>query len=177
MKIRLRKARASDLKNISAVHNNAWQVEHEGLNNPALLKRLNQIFLPERLEERLDKIASARAQSDKIFFQVAILNKEVVGFIEATRKEDLVFVERLYVEPKYHQLGIGSKLIASILNWLRDQERVEIIVAAYNQSNIDFYQKIGFSQDKKYIHSNKDLPAIKMTLAVSPGLRDLFRDS
>jgi GNAT superfamily N-acetyltransferase len=176
MKIDLRKVRPKDLKIISAVHSNAWQVEHEGLNNPDLLKRLNHIFLPDRLKERLEKINNAHVYPNQIFFQVALLDGQVVGFIEATRNKDSVFVERLYVEPQYHRLGIGSKLIKSILKWLNNQEKVEIIVAAYNHSNINFYQQIGFSQDKKYVHSNKNLPAIKMTTTVSPRLRDLFRD-
>lgn len=176
MKINLRKAEKKDLKSISNVHSNAWQVEHEGLNNPDLLKRLNHIFLPDRLKERLEKINNAHVYPEQIFFQVALIENKAVGFIEATRNKDFVFVERLYVEPKYHQLGIGTKLIQSILEWLDDQEKIEIIVAAYNQSNIDFYQKIGFRQDQKYTHGNKDLPAIKMTATVSPELRDLFRD-
>lgn len=129
MKIQTRTARQEDLEKLSKVHNAAWQLEHKNNSDPKVVKDNNGIFNPLKQESRKRKILFATMYPRQQFFAVAVVNYVIVGFCEATRPScnsegsKPVFVQRLYVDPKYHKTGVAAKLVADLLSWLDDGEQ------------------------------------------------------
>ncbi len=73
------------------------------------------------------------------------IDELVVGFISMFDNE----IAGLFVLPKYHSKGIGTKL----LNYVNDlHEKLEVEVFEKNKIGRSFYDKSGFNLAKEYAH-------------------------
>ena len=63
------------------------------------------------------------------------------------------YIHDVYVRPEYRRRGIGRRLVAEILTWLRRRgvTLVELTVAARNEA-LPFWEKLGF---RVYMHQMK----------------------
>lgn len=61
-----------------------------------------------------------------------------------------VYMTNVYTVPEYRNMGIGSKLLSFINNWIKENEYEFVIVWPSNEA-ITYYQKNG------YVHSNEPM--------------------
>ncbi len=69
----------------------------------------------------------------------------------AFKREKYGFIDEMAVRADYRRRGVGSNLMAAILDWFktRDIDMIELDVAAANQVGYPFWKKHGF---KAYLH-------------------------
>lgn len=92
---------------------------------------------------------------------VAKINDKVVGFIGTWIIVDESHVTNVAVHPNYRKLGIGSKLIESMLNYCKEKNCTSytLEVRESNKTAISVYEKHGFVVDgmrKEYYQDNKE---------------------
>lgn len=94
-----------------------------------------------------------QAEEEGHQFLVAVENQQVLGFISYLEKGNHYRIPKLYLSPKYHGRGIGSKLIDAVkqLTVQAGKEFIELNINRYNRS-LYFYRRYGF-----YIHASEDV--------------------
>ncbi|MBV6646046.1 MAG: GNAT family N-acetyltransferase [Cyclobacteriaceae bacterium] len=76
-------------------------------------------------------------------------HNELAGVIEVERKEKLIDINSLVVQPKYFRRGIGKKLIAFTFN--RFDLNVFIVeTGVKNTPAIELYKKLNFKEVKQW---------------------------
>lgn len=71
---------------------------------------------------------------------------QVVGFLFASRKSDVVHVHRMAIAEAFRSQGVGSALLRSLVNDARNQgfSRVTMKVAPQNTRALRLYERLGF---------------------------------
>lgn len=92
---------------------------------------------------------------------VAKIDNKVVGFIGTWIIVDESHITNVAVHPNYRKLGIGSKLIESMLNYCNEKNctAYTLEVRESNKAAISVYEKHGFIIDgirKEYYQDNKE---------------------
>ena len=90
----------------------------------------------------------------KNFTIVAERNSEIIGMLNANRGSK-IRVEHLCsfgisIQEQFCNQGIGSKMIARLLEWAKQDERIEKVyleVFAENERAIHVYEKLGFIKE------------------------------
>ena len=106
MALTIRKADMADLDAVLAVGHRTWPVTYEGIAGA------------DYVQAGLAKWWSAEATSPAIRqgrLTVAEVDGEVVGMASVGREQDHLVLWRLYVLPEHHGQGIGSALLAAVL--------------------------------------------------------------
>ena len=83
---------------------------------------------------------------------VAILEKKVVGYISFDNNE----IKKLHVNPNYHNLGIGKKLIGAVENYAHKNKIKKIIVKSSIYAE-KFYEKCSFRKIKVIFDGTKNV--------------------
>lgn len=141
--VRIRPAAPADAAGIQRVARASWHAAYDPvLGAQQVDETIDTWYDPDRLVR--DDIKRA----DRPFF-VAMLESEVVGFVEAVPDEDDVgtaHLYRLYVAPASWRQGIGGSLLERIEAVLaeRGYERLRLSVVAANDIGIGFYESNGF---------------------------------
>ena len=65
--------------------------------------------------------------------------------------EFMGYMTNVYTRPAYRNRGVGSQLIAHVLQWAKDENLQELIVSPSDRS-IPFYQRAGFGPDSQWLH-------------------------
>ncbi len=94
------------------------------------------------------------ASNERQIKLVAVHGNEVIGHIgldQYTRiRQTHIGSIGMVVTPEWHRKGVGSKLLAAVLdvadNWM-NLRRVELKVYADNEAAIGLYQKFGFETE------------------------------
>ena len=88
------------------------------------------------------------------------LDKSIVGFISMEGNE----IGGLFVLPKNHSKGIGTKLVDFI-----KKEHLELEVEVFEKNHIGsgFYDKYGFKKIKKYYHKESENTVLRLKLSCS----------
>ena len=124
----VRKYEDKDWESICKIHDSGRKIELEQAN-------LSDAFLT--MEETYE---------NEGFFEYEILvleeQKEVKGFL-AYNKEEIAW---LYVNPRNHRKGIGTKLIKEAMKNMEDTIYVEVLV---NNNAIKIYEKLGFKEKER----------------------------
>jgi N-acetylglutamate synthase-like GNAT family acetyltransferase len=89
---------------------------------------------------------------------VACLNDKVVGYISLDGNE----IKKLHVNPKYHRIGIGTKLIQRI-EYLSIKNRINKLIVESSIYAERFYKKFGFIK-VKINHCEHDGEKFKLIL-------------
>ena len=102
--------------------------------------------------EQEEKIESMNQGRNRRIF-VSELDGKLIGFLGST----IFFPQKMShtanfvmaVLSEYRNLGVGTSLLASAEQWLRDEHvlRLEMTVMAHNSKAISFYNKNGFSKE------------------------------
>jgi len=103
----------------------------------------------------------------KLPYLIALYNEKVVGIAYLNKFRDksgyrFAFESTIYIDHKYIKLGIGSKLLAELLNVSKNNKNIKIIVAVISsidsKGSLKIHQKLGFKKSgilKKIGFKNK----------------------
>jgi ribosomal protein S18 acetylase RimI-like enzyme len=136
MALVIRKATPDDLDAVLAVGHRTWPATYEGIAGA------------DYVQAGLAKWWSAEATSPAIRqgrVTVAELDGQVCGMASVGREEDHLVLWRLYVLPEHHGQGIGSALLAAVLE--EADGRYAEIRLSYTEGNTpaaSFYRSRGF---------------------------------
>lgn len=119
-------------------------------NDPAVCRQVLQMPY-QSVEVWRKRLAASNERQLKL---VALQGNEVIGHIgldQYTRiRQTHVGGIGMVVTPAWHRKGVGSKLLAAVLdvadNWM-NLRRVELTVYADNEAAIGLYQKFGFETE------------------------------
>ncbi len=101
--------------------------------------------------QTVDKF-KAEIQDEKILFLIAKDDEnKIVGLATAQKKEDKVFLKRLYINPNCQRKGIGRKLLEGVIDSFKAANRIYLEVEKDNIKGSNFYNKYGF----KVVRENK----------------------
>jgi ribosomal protein S18 acetylase RimI-like enzyme len=100
-------------------------------------------YPPEIIEWRVSKLKPeyiiAKSKNKKCL--VAVLNKKVVGYISLDNDE----IKKLHVNPEYHHMGIGKKLLQEIEKFAVKNKISKLVVESSIYAE-KFYEKFGFKK-------------------------------
>jgi GNAT superfamily N-acetyltransferase len=85
---------------------------------------------------------------------VAVEGARIIGYAmgiiikkseESCKWEDTGFLDEVFVEERYRNKGIGSRLVKAMIGWFRKNKIKIINIQAYAQNlSINLYRKLGF---------------------------------
>lgn len=76
---------------------------------------------------------------------VAESNKQIIGYATAFIEDHYtLWLRALFVDPRYHQLGIGSFLLETKLGVVAEGMKVRLLVITNNQVAKTMYERYGF---------------------------------
>lgn len=144
MKVKIRKAKLSDLKDIQNLNKILCEKENKEFD-----KSVNKNY-PVTREGR--KYFEERIKKD--FVLVALVDKKIIGYIIGAISEiedyrnisKLAEAENMLVLKDYRSKGIGKKLFDEFIRWSKTKkaERVRAVASAKNSKAIEFYRREGF---------------------------------
>jgi GNAT superfamily N-acetyltransferase len=142
----VRKATASDAREVAKLHVRAWQAAYRGLVPDELVEG------PSVTDRERDWQTVLRAPADRALTLVAVDGEgRLQGFCTVATPGDHASAEiaLTYVEPQSWRTGIGSALLEAALSELRERGRrdVTLWVFARNDRARAFYAKFGFEPD------------------------------
>jgi len=74
----------------------------------------------------------------------ALADGQIVGSIRANVSDNICFVNKLVVLPKFQKKGIGKNLLQEIENYFTGIEKFILQTGALSESNIGLYIKAGY---------------------------------
>jgi ribosomal-protein-alanine N-acetyltransferase len=103
---------------------------------------------------------------------IAESSGNLTGFAAAQILADACELESIAVSPAARRSGIGSELLATILEWARKHavSRVQLEVRAGNTAAIAFYERAGFRRDglRRGYYSDPPEDALLLSLPLAP---------
>ena len=93
------------------------------------------------------KNLSQQTKNPKFYFAVAKIDKgKIIGLITVRKVNDnTIFMQRLYVHPKYQRQGVGKKLMDKSVKYF-SAKKIKLEVEERNVKGISFYMKNGFKK-------------------------------
>ena len=73
---------------------------------------------------------------------VALDKKKVIGMISVRNRN---YISLLFVDEKYHKMGIGKQMILRICKYLKEEMGESFLTVRAAPYAVDFYHKLGFS--------------------------------
>jgi GNAT superfamily N-acetyltransferase len=75
------------------------------------------------------------------------------GYCIASIEENEGEIDSIYINEKYRKMGIGSQLMSSAINWLKENGivRIKVGVVFGNENAFSFYQKFGLFPRVTYL--------------------------
>ena len=132
MKVNTRKARRSDF--------------------PSILALLKEFSVFQKTPEKVT-ITLAQMEDDSDLFQCLVAendSKEIVGFATFYFTYNSwsgkgLYLDDLYVQEKYRQHKIGSRLLNEVIDFAKQEKckKLRWLVSRWNTDAIEFYKKIG----------------------------------
>ena len=129
----------------------------------AFRKTYADILSADQMEYMMDWMYSERSLRCQIerpgkYFFIAELDDEAVGYVSYERDgllgdgRTLFHLQKLYVLPQYHGMGIGSAMVAHVRNDIMSRgenpARVELNVNRGNPA-VRFYERIGMRRERQ----------------------------
>lgn len=129
-------AKTSDYAKILEIQKIAFHSEAVLYNN----------FNIQPITQTLDEITEEC--KDKVVLK-AVVDGKIVGSIRANAFENVCWVNKLVVLPKYQRQGIGEKLLREVEKYFTDVDKFTLATGARSESNIRLYEKVGYKTIKK----------------------------
>lgn len=128
-------------------------------------------FIPAAIQQQVladaysDEEMTRRIKND--FNIVFLIDNDVVGYAFFLMKEDVLFLQSLYIHPAHHRKGIGQQLLQAAVTQYPNASTIALTVYKGNTS-IAFYEKLGFTAHNEtngdffghamtFIHMKKDI--------------------
>lgn len=131
MEATIAQVKPEDLETLLAVQNlsyaeevKAWKTEH----------------IPP-IEQTLDDLNVDFAKGP--FLKAMDENGMIIGSIRGYKKDDTVYLSRLFVHPLYQDRGIGHQLLSYIERMYPDS-RFEICATCHSSQKLALYEKLGY---------------------------------
>lgn len=100
----------------------------------------------------------SQLQNPSIKFLIAKnANEEIVGVINAKQDEEVLYLNRLYIDPAFQGQGIGIRLVDEITNMFPSAKEIILEVVEKNSDAIKFYLKNGFNVIGRNINQINDI--------------------
>lgn len=139
----VRIATIADAGDIARIHRESavqtYINERLGITRGDMLK-----YVGDADEERLRWESHLRAKDPTAHTTILKIGDRTVGFCRVRRGSNIGHVEMLYLDPAYSGKGIGGEIFQESLQWLGDDQPIELEVASYNDRAIRFYERFGF---------------------------------
>jgi ribosomal protein S18 acetylase RimI-like enzyme len=139
--IKIRKAEKADVVEIKTLLGLVWDHTYRNKIPQNIIDEVKSLW------HSLEKL-SKEVLSDKIIFNVAEENNQIVGILTASEKKETFYLNRLYVLPTKQRKGIGKKLLNNLIRSYNVKE-LELDVIENNEKAINFYLNEGFRQISK----------------------------
>lgn len=137
----IREAVPTDAARIHDIAITSWMDTYEEIYSANSKTHFVQEAYPQEEVARAIRTAEeARGE----YFNVAIIDEEIVGFIHAIDVDGTWEIVRLYVLPKYQQNGIGRKLIRELER--QGASPIEVYVESRNYKARQFLVSFGFEE-------------------------------
>lgn len=108
------------------------------------------IIRPEHIENMLQRIYSIdnlhREMAEGHQFWLASRSGEPLGYASAYKKDDTIWLKKLYVLPALQRQGIGAALTTAATNWFLPARELKLLVNRDNLTAQRFYEHKGFTQ-------------------------------
>ncbi|MBI4225778.1 GNAT family N-acetyltransferase [Candidatus Roizmanbacteria bacterium] len=93
-----------------------------------------------------EKLLLKQAKDSDVYFAAAKDKKDVIVGIITVRKvdADTLFMHRIYVNPKFQGMGVGSQLLDSSLKYFSEARKLKLECEKKNNKACAFYLKKGF---------------------------------
>lgn len=165
----IRIATVNDAERMAQIQLAAWLVTYPNRQAGITQEDIRQNSWVSRGADRTwRRIISRMGKHDAVW--VAEINRTVVGYCYVEIENGMQVIHAVYVHPKYHGKGIGSKLIAEAFRWFEQHKPVHLYVATYNGGAIRLYERLGFHRTRTKIQypispsrKPKTIPMILMT--------------
>lgn len=135
--MKIRKAELQDTEAIKELLKTTWLSTYKD-------------FIPENIINNITSAwhssenIKAQIQMEKVIFKVAELDNQVVGLITLKAQgNDNYFLNRLYINSKFHGKGIGQALLNDFIS-TNKVNKITLEVLKENGNAIKFYEKFGF---------------------------------
>ncbi|MGE5386271.1 MAG: N-acetyltransferase family protein [Betaproteobacteria bacterium] len=138
--IRLQPLVAEQMPAVAALARTVWQATYRNI--------ISQTQIDQMLAERYaTESLQAYLGSDGRWFEVALLDGQLVGFCACERYGHEYKLDKLYIDPAMQRRGIGGRLVASAAQRGRKLGYLAMILAVNkrNAQAIAAYRKHGFS--------------------------------
>ena len=139
----IRKAELKDISRIAEILIFTKRATYRPIfqNDKVSFGEMQVVPLAREFEHDSDKLNNIRVYDDEFVKGLIILDKT-----KTDNNEPLLEIEQLYVEPFFHQKGIGCKLIQFAIETAQKEgiPQVALWVLEKNSNAISFYGRMGF---------------------------------
>ncbi len=133
-----------EVKNITTLANLASEIWHE---------YWVEILTPEQIDYMVENFQSENAISNQIenenyiYFFINV-NGDNAGYIGLSKKQDHLFLSKLYIKKEFRHKGLGTKAFEFIKNFAKENNYKNIILTVnkYNTNTISAYKKWKFHE-------------------------------
>jgi ribosomal protein S18 acetylase RimI-like enzyme len=142
MEVFIRKMKKKDIPALQRVAKESWMATYEGI----IPDEIQEIFLKREYD-----VHHLKWRLRHSFFLVALVNNELVGFINFTKgaRRKHFHLYAIYLLPAYQGKQIGSLLIHRGIERLR-AKKITLFVEEQNNQAIRFYERLGFSKVTRF---------------------------
>lgn len=133
-----------------------------------ILTELSIKLWPEHTQEEMDdEIKEFLKQEDTVYF-ISFEEENIIGFaqcqlrydyVEGTTTSPVGYLEAIYIEEEYRQLGYAKKLVRECESWAKSKGCTEFASDCEldNNDSFKFHLKIGFEEVNRIICFSKKL--------------------
>lgn len=133
-----------EVKNITTLANLASEIWHE---------YWVEILTSEQIDYMVENFQSENAISNQIesenyiYFFINV-NGNNAGYIGLSKKQDHLFLSKLYIKKEFRHKGLGTKAFEFIKNFAKENNYKNIILTVnkYNTNTINAYKKWNFHE-------------------------------
>ncbi len=142
--MKIRKAEQCD------INNNLLNLYIEGFNLHYELRK--DIFFPKSKDELKDSLIEMLNSPNETIFVIDD-NEKIIGYAITQFKDKAtkaIWIDEIVIDLNYQNKGYGKILIDEICKYARQAKcvRVELSCWSFNSDAIEFYNKLGFIQQK-----------------------------
>jgi ribosomal protein S18 acetylase RimI-like enzyme len=137
----IRKVELKDIPEVQKIAKVTWNHTYDGL----IPRQIQDKFISSAYS---DENMTIRVEKTLLF--VAVLNEEVVGFSNFFLRDSQAVLGAIYIYPKEHGKGIGTKLLKAGINEFDHVSNIFVEVEVGNEVGENFYKAKGFDFVEEY---------------------------
>ncbi len=143
MGVFIRKAMESDVDPINRIAATSWYHTYKEIyDTEEIEKWIDRNYSPEALQKHISMVEGDR----NYLFIVALMENNIVGFMEMKIKNQIAHLLRIYLNPDHIGNGIGTELLRHGENWMLSNGKRQLTVSVHkkNLPGMKFSDSRGF---------------------------------